>query len=465
MRVHLQEDDEDLFYELGLQEQSAGAGTLAAAYPEALPADPQANPSDDDSEALRVTLDSATPAPDLALLGDTQSADAVNDAAVLMWIFKASNPRLFEVLTVKAVRIVGADTFCRFQARRGRFGTARLGDRDWKPLLALRNDDPKVRLRPVNKGPSGRLNAAAICRKTEPSRRKSVRKIRKPRPDFSPLGEEDRYPRRIDCKLQRRDGRGSSGVGGHCRHSPDPTRDHTMHNLDFSSWQSLLATLHGLVVITLVMVGIRLLVLQMVQQRRERENRQINERLRTLIAAYKTVGGSFSGDLAVDPTHLRENPHRQPGESSVVGEEGETVGNSVTSSDRSRRIRDAVEAALSDVILLGTEEQVRLAARAASELAAGRPAHTNELAVSLRNFIRQVLDLESVPKELEIPKQGPARPGAGTGGSKGKGSAPREGAGTKQGGGGAEGMAAGGGIGLGLSGGLALRPDHDPEER
>ena len=69
----------------------------------------------------------------MALLGETQSADAVNDAALIMWIFKASNPRLFEVLTVKAVRIVGADTFYRFQVRRGRFGTARLsfdvGDR------------------------------------------------------------------------------------------------------------------------------------------------------------------------------------------------------------------------------------------------------------------------------------------------------------------------------------------------
>ena len=31
-----------------------------------------------------------------------------------------------------------------------------------------------------------------------------------------------------------------------------------------------------------------------------------NERLRTLIAAYKTLGGSFTGDLAVDPTHLRD---------------------------------------------------------------------------------------------------------------------------------------------------------------
>jgi type II secretory pathway pseudopilin PulG len=53
-------------------------------------------------------------------------------------------------------------------------------------------------------------------------------------------------------------------------------------------------------------VGIRRLVMQTVQQRRERENRQINERLRTLIAAYRTLGGSFTGDLAVDPAHLRD---------------------------------------------------------------------------------------------------------------------------------------------------------------
>ena len=54
--------------------------------------------------------------------------------------------------------------------------------------------------------------------------------------------------------------------------------------------------------ITLIGVGIRLLVMTTVQQRRERANRQINERLRVLIAAYKTLGGSFTGNLAVDPT-------------------------------------------------------------------------------------------------------------------------------------------------------------------
>lgn len=58
-----------------------------------------------------------------------------------------------------------------------------------------------------------------------------------------------------------------------------------MRGLDFSSWQAVLTTMAGLIVITLVGVGIRLLVMQTMQQRRERENRQINERLRTLIAA------------------------------------------------------------------------------------------------------------------------------------------------------------------------------------
>jgi hypothetical protein len=164
-----------------------------------------------------------------------------------------------------------------------------------------------------------------------------------------------------------------------------------VRNLDFTSWQALLSTLLGLTVITLIGVGIRLLAMQTIQQRRERENRQINERLRTLIEAYKTLGGSFTGDLAVNPVHRRDLAPDAQG------------------SDRSRRIRDAVEASLSDIILLGTEEQVKLAAAAATELAAGRPVETAALVVSLRNFIRQVLDLEPVSAQLLIPKQGPSR--------------------------------------------------------
>lgn len=202
-----------------------------------------------------------------------------------------------------------------------------------------------------------------------------------------------------------------------------------MRGLDFRSWQALLSTFFGLATITLIGVGIRLMVMQAVQQRRERENRQINERLRTLIAAYKTLGGSFTGDLMVDPTHLRDlTPERK-------------------SSERARRTRDAVEAALSDVILLGTEEQVRLAATAANEMVSGKPVETAALVVSLRNFIRSVLDLEPVPSEVTVPRQGPTRAGAGSGKAKdggreeGKGGGPR---------GGGEALAGLGGLGLGL---------------
>src|ERR1700712_4176366 len=107
-------------------------------------------------------------------------------------------------------------------------------------------------------------------------------------------------------------------------------------NLDFSSWQGILSTLLGLVVVSFVAIGIRLLLMHGVQLRRERQNRQINERLKTLIAAYKTLGGSFTGELTVDPAHWRD---LRPG--------AETAADAAPGgSDRRRRMRDAVEAAL-----------------------------------------------------------------------------------------------------------------------
>ena len=223
-----------------------------------------------------------------------------------------------------------------------------------------------------------------------------------------------------------------------------------MRNLDFSSWQTMLSTLFGLAVITLIGVGVRLIAMQTIQQRRERKNRQINERLRTLIAAYKTLGGSFTGNLEVDPTHLRDLRHaheRAAAAGQVLPMPAEGSG-----ADRSRRVRDAVEAALSDIILLGTGEQMRLAAIAASELAAGRPTHTADLVVSLRTFIRPVLDLDAVPSDVSIPRQGPTRPS----GTRGKGDA---GGKDNAGRGGGK---AGGGIGGGMGGGISLDDAHDP---
>ena len=106
---------------------------------------------------------------------------------------------------------------------------------------------------------------------------------------------------------------------------------------------------------------------------------------------------------------------------------------------------------------MGTDDQVRLAAQAATDLAVGRPIHTHALVVSLRDFIRSVLDLEPIPAGLDIPRQGPARPVAAKGkGEGGKG----EGRGDGARGGGAGGMGAGAGLGMGA--GMAMDPDRDP---
>src|SRR5690606_5491800 len=201
-----------------------------------------------------------------------------------------------------------------------------------------------------------------------------------------------------------------------------------------------------------------------IQQRQQRMNRQINERLRTLIAAYKVLGGSFTGTLQVDPRSRRKYlseaaPAVAPEVDAATGETGgeqvtmETSGLSpqgsgvLPSAVIERRIqrRDAVEAALSDVLLLGTEEHVRLAGEAAAQLAAGHPIRTAELVVSLRAYIRRALALEPLPDDIAIPAQGPARPGAGRGG---RAEGERGGQGGGQGGGGQ-----GGGQGAGMGGG------------
>ncbi len=226
-----------------------------------------------------------------------------------------------------------------------------------------------------------------------------------------------------------------------------------MHNLDFSSWHSVLVTFIGLALFTLISMGIRLLMMMTIQQRRERMNRQINERLRVLIAAYKTLGGSFTGDLSVDPTHLRDLKRRP--QSTGDAENGlELADNGGSGSERTRRIRDAVEAALSDILLLGTEAQVRLAERAIRELIAGRPVHTHELVVSLRDFIREALSLDPIPSDLQIPMQGPTRPSSGSSRSKGE----------REGGAGRGGGGAGGGMGMGGMGGGMGGGTFDPDD-
>ena len=225
--------------------------------------------------------------------------------------------------------------------------------------------------------------------------------------------------------------------------------------LDFSSWSAIAGTVICLLVMTMMMMGVRLLFMQIVQKRRERENRQINERLRTLIAAYKVLGGSFTGNLTVSPTHLRDARAVQAEGGDAAPEpvpldEDDDTPAEGGSSERQRRTRDAVEAVLSDIILLGTEEQVRMAAQAAQDMVQGRPVQTAQLVVSLRQYIRQALYLEAIPADIAVPSQGPQRPGAqgGSGNRRGGESTGRNGrAGGGSSGGGGSGMA----LGLGLN--------------
>lgn len=222
-----------------------------------------------------------------------------------------------------------------------------------------------------------------------------------------------------------------------------------MRFLDFSSWQGALTTILGIAVIALIGVGIRVLVMLTIQQRQQRMNRQINERLKTLISAYRTLGGSFTGELTVNPAHLKSTRDRTM-DGGPAGSETPEGGDAPAATaaptwDRPRLIRDAVEAALSDILLLGTEEHVRLAAQAASDMAAGRPIHTAELVISLRAYIRLALDLDPISDAVKIPLQGPTRPqsgGARGGRDRAGGSGPGAG-----GGGGGEG--GGGGLGMG----------------
>jgi uncharacterized membrane protein YgcG len=220
-----------------------------------------------------------------------------------------------------------------------------------------------------------------------------------------------------------------------------------LHSFIFSSWQGALASVVGIALFAMIGVGIRVLMMLTIQQRQQRMNRQINERLKTLISAYRSLGGSFTGELTVNPLHLRDLRAVPDGSGAEATDERPNV------SDRPRRIRDAVEAALSDVLLLGTEQQVRLAGQAATDMAAGRPIHTAELVISLRNYIRLALDLEPIPDDSIIPLQGPTRPSS-SGGRGGQGGGRRTGGAAGEAGGGG-----GGGTGVGMGDGYGRGGD------
>ena len=87
------------------------------------------------------------------------------------------------------------------------------------------------------------------------------------------------------------------------------------------------------------------------------QNRQIHEPLRTVVSAYKNLGGTCTDELSVHPAHLRtlqgsNNNDASPFQPSEIRSETASL-LEITTTEKSRLTRDAGEAATSDVILLG----------------------------------------------------------------------------------------------------------------
>lgn len=193
-----------------------------------------------------------------------------------------------------------------------------------------------------------------------------------------------------------------------------------MRLLDFGT---LPLTLIASLTVAMVLLGIRIFVMQRVQQKRQRENRQETERLRSLVAAYRSLAGSFSPAADTDRVQL--------------------------------------EAVLGDIVLFGSLRQVELAAQCATALVRGEPVNYQVLVEELRSDLRRQLGLEPIPADLVLPPSGPGRV-ART--SRGEGDGSRRGGGA-QGGGGGGGAAAGagaGGVGVGLVAADAASGDAEP---
>jgi hypothetical protein len=168
-------------------------------------------------------------------------------------------------------------------------------------------------------------------------------------------------------------------------------------------------------VVAVLLLAVRIFVMQRVQQRRQRENRQETERLKSLVAAYRSLAGSFS----------------------PAGEQH----------------RSQMEEALADVVLFGSIQQVELAARCAMALTRGEAVAYQPLIDALRADLRQQLGLEPIPASLTLPPAGPGTvPRAGRA---------EEGGGARAGGGGGGGVggaAGAGGVGAGMIAAGAMEP-------
>jgi hypothetical protein len=126
--------------------------------------------------------------------------------------------------------------------------------------------------------------------------------------------------------------------------------------------------------VAVALLAVRILLMQRVQKKRQRENRQETERLKSMIAAYRALAGSFS-----------------PADTSDY---------------------DRLEETLSDIVLFGTLPQVERAAACALALKAGEVFDLQPLIEDIRSDLRHQLGLEDIPTHLRLPASGPAGAGS-----------------------------------------------------
>lgn len=125
------------------------------------------------------------------------------------------------------------------------------------------------------------------------------------------------------------------------------------------------------VTVAVVLLAIRMYVLLRVRNKRQRENRQETERLRSLVAAYRSLAGSFTP---------------------ATGEH-----------------RAQLEEALADVVLFGSIKQVEMAAVCVQALTRGETVDYQPLVEELRADLRNQLGLDPIPPDLALPLSGPGR--------------------------------------------------------
>lgn len=144
-----------------------------------------------------------------------------------------------------------------------------------------------------------------------------------------------------------------------------------MRHLGFFEGDTVALGILATVLLAMLLLIVRILILQKLFTKRQTALRQTSERTRALLVIYRALAGSFT------PAQPRQAAQ--------------------------------IEEALSEVVLFGTLEQVRMAAALVPTLQQGQVPDLQPLIENLRAELRQLLTLEALPPDVLLPPSGPGR--------------------------------------------------------